>query len=245
MIKFFRKIRKTLLNENKFSKYLIYAFGEIILVVIGILIALWINNWNNENQTKEIEIKYLTEIRNNLKRDVKDVRFNIDFNIDKLKSNKLVLSYLNGEIEQEDSLGFHFSNLMGSTRTVVDLSAYESLKSKGFEIIQNDSLRQSITKLYSTTYHNIIDFEIQDDHRHQYDVLWPEIIKSIHVIEMWSDGKPIDEIEIKNNFQLKSAISTNISMRNYMISNYKNINMLVLDLIDHLEEKLVLEKNEG
>ncbi len=52
MIKFFRKIRQRLLTENKFSKYLIYAIGEIILVVIGILIALAINNWNTENQRK-------------------------------------------------------------------------------------------------------------------------------------------------------------------------------------------------
>ena len=52
MIKFFRKIRQNLLSENKFSKYLIYAVGEIVLVVIGILIALQINNWNQERIQK-------------------------------------------------------------------------------------------------------------------------------------------------------------------------------------------------
>ncbi|MFT6336478.1 MAG: hypothetical protein ACI86M_003478 [Saprospiraceae bacterium] len=50
MIKFFRKIRKRLLAEDKFSKYLIYTIGEIVLVVIGILIALQINNWNQKRQ---------------------------------------------------------------------------------------------------------------------------------------------------------------------------------------------------
>ncbi len=53
MIKFFRKIRQQLLSENKFSKYLLYAIGEIILVVIGILIALQINNWNEERKLKQ------------------------------------------------------------------------------------------------------------------------------------------------------------------------------------------------
>lgn len=54
MIKFFRKIRHKLLTENKFSKYLLYAVGEIVLVVIGILIALGINNWNQHRiQNKE------------------------------------------------------------------------------------------------------------------------------------------------------------------------------------------------
>ena len=55
MIKFFRKIRQKLLSENKFSKYLLYAIGEIILVVIGILIALQINNQNIYKQERSIE----------------------------------------------------------------------------------------------------------------------------------------------------------------------------------------------
>ncbi|WP_231749530.1 DUF6090 family protein, partial [Polaribacter sp. BAL334] len=69
MIKFFRKIRKHLLAENKFSKYLIYAIGEIILVVIGILIALQINNWNNDNIERELELNMLSEILTNLEKD--------------------------------------------------------------------------------------------------------------------------------------------------------------------------------
>lgn len=46
MIKFFKKIRQNLLNKGKTNKYFKYAIGEIVLVVIGILIALQINNWN-------------------------------------------------------------------------------------------------------------------------------------------------------------------------------------------------------
>jgi hypothetical protein len=58
MIKYFRKIRHKLLSENKLSKYLLYAIGEIVLVVIGILIALQINNWNEEKKhQKELQIK--------------------------------------------------------------------------------------------------------------------------------------------------------------------------------------------
>jgi hypothetical protein len=67
MIKFFRKIRQQLLTENKFSKYLIYAIGEIILVVIGILIALSINNWNENNKLIKQELTYLQNLRDDLK----------------------------------------------------------------------------------------------------------------------------------------------------------------------------------
>ena len=72
MIKFFRKIRQNLLSEGKTGKYFKYAIGEIILVVIGILIALSINNWSNNIQKRDIENEYLlslqTEFKTNLEK---------------------------------------------------------------------------------------------------------------------------------------------------------------------------------
>ena len=66
MIKFFRKISQRLLSENKFNKYLFYAIGEIVLVVIGILIALQINNWNeqykNNKKLKAFILQYKDEL---------------------------------------------------------------------------------------------------------------------------------------------------------------------------------------
>ena len=62
MIKFFRKIRQKLLSENKFSKYLIYAIGEIVLVMIGILMALQVTNWNNRRIEKKKEANYIENI---------------------------------------------------------------------------------------------------------------------------------------------------------------------------------------
>jgi hypothetical protein len=60
MIKFFRKIRQNLLTQGKTGKYFKYAIGEIVLVVIGILIALGINNWNEHRKNKESEKIILT-----------------------------------------------------------------------------------------------------------------------------------------------------------------------------------------
>ncbi len=70
MIKFFRKIRQRLLSENKFSKYLLYAIGEIILVVIGILIALQINNWNEVRNEKIVELGYMQNLLEDLHNDI-------------------------------------------------------------------------------------------------------------------------------------------------------------------------------
>lgn len=66
MIKFFRQIRQKLLMENRFSKYLLYAIGEILLVVIGILIALQINTWNEDRKNLEKENYYLNSIKTSI-----------------------------------------------------------------------------------------------------------------------------------------------------------------------------------
>ena len=72
MIKFFRKIRQKLLSENRFSKYLLYAIGEIVLVVIGILIALQINTWNENIKSLEQEKTYYCKIAEDLQVDIKN-----------------------------------------------------------------------------------------------------------------------------------------------------------------------------
>ena len=66
MIKLFRKIRQNLIMENKTSKYFKYAIGEIVLVVIGILIALQINNWNENRKLQQREVQILNEIKSDL-----------------------------------------------------------------------------------------------------------------------------------------------------------------------------------
>jgi len=72
MIKFFRRIRQRLLSENKLSKYLLYAIGEIVLVVIGILIALQINNWNEERKLEDQRQQLISSL-------LEDFEYNRDF----------------------------------------------------------------------------------------------------------------------------------------------------------------------
>ena len=69
MIKFFRNIRKNLVNEGKTSKYLKYALGEIVLVIIGILMALQINNWNENRKEQKLELYLLNQIKTDIQSD--------------------------------------------------------------------------------------------------------------------------------------------------------------------------------
>ena len=73
MINFFRKTRKKMADDNRPLKYMRYAIGEIALVVIGILIALSINNWNEERKLRILEIKTLKELRSDLRQSLIDI----------------------------------------------------------------------------------------------------------------------------------------------------------------------------
>ena len=74
MIKFFRKIRQKLISQNRFSKYLLYAVGEIVLVMIGILLALQVNNWNEQQKVKLHELNILNKLNEDLKANLLEVR---------------------------------------------------------------------------------------------------------------------------------------------------------------------------
>ena len=80
MINFFRKIRKKFADDNKPLKYLWYALGEILLVVIGILLALQINNWNQEVKNKNKELGYLRGLKEEFEANLEETRINLTYN---------------------------------------------------------------------------------------------------------------------------------------------------------------------
>lgn len=151
MIKFFRKIRQKLLTEHKFSKYLLYAVGEIILVVIGILIALQINNWNEGRNTNKKETLILNELLNSINNDLKAYE---DYLIPRLERKQKGLDSLQTYIFDkkiiQDSLFLDFySNLGQDVYMRFDNGPFEALKSSGLEIISSDSLRTAINNAYT------------------------------------------------------------------------------------------------
>lgn len=91
MIKFFRKIRQNLLSEGKTGKYLKYAIGEIILVVIGILIALGINNWNESRKTTQANTEFLNRLLIEINSSVNKIEKEIDIELNQIKACKNML----------------------------------------------------------------------------------------------------------------------------------------------------------
>ena len=163
MIKFFRKIRQNLLSEGKTGKYFKYAIGEIILVVIGILIALSINNWNESKKSSRIELEFLKNLNRDLDIDLVNFENKISIDSSIMSSNKKIMLAIQNH--DEEALNKSFSGnrngLSAINRAGIfypQKSAYESLKSQGIQLISNDSLRQKIINLYDYRYQTISDF---------------------------------------------------------------------------------------
>lgn len=140
MIKFFRKIRQKLLSENRFSKYLLYAIGEIILVVIGILIALQINNWNEQRKENIKEQAILKRLQKEFIANRTQLQDKIAFRNNLIESCEQLLLYFNGSknVTRKDILN-NISNLLPST---YDPIQNDLVSSGTIEILKNEELKE-------------------------------------------------------------------------------------------------------
>ena len=152
MLKIFRQLRKGMINNNKATRYLLYAIGEIALVVIGILIALQVNTWNENRQRVELETKILKEIHSNLVLDLDELSSDADF-MDLINEACLdIQNYLETNGNVSDSLFTTLTVLRVTPHFDPVKSGYGLLQSKGVEVISNDSLRNKISVLYEQAY---------------------------------------------------------------------------------------------
>ncbi len=152
MIKFFRKIRQQLLSENKFSKYLLYAIGEILLVIIGILIALSINNWNEHRKLKIEEQSSLKDLRGEVASNIEALEHALKFHqisyetalkFDELFNNRAAFEVIPDSVFRED-----FFKLVNANTFDPRLGILNSLISSGkINNISNKELMYSLSSL--------------------------------------------------------------------------------------------------
>ena len=151
MIKFFRKIRQRLLQENRVSKYLVYAVGEIVLVVIGILIALQINNWNENRKDRVKEKHYISNLIRDVKNQIKSIKEHKTFEEKVINQIGLVLTKVkknNGFSNTNEQLK-ELQNLVPIITFKVYASTFSDLQSSGnMSLISNKDLSDKINQYY-------------------------------------------------------------------------------------------------
>lgn len=204
MIKFFRKIRQKLLSENKFSKYLLYAIGEIILVVIGILIALYINNLNTEKQDSIILNGYLNNISESIKLDQANLEQIAVFRDSSIIGSKYFMNIIEQENTSKEEYSIYFSEYFAYNPW---LDKYFQSNNSGFEALKNSGylskIQQTIfeTELYK--YYGLVE-QIENEEKYlnnfmeemKYDIYKNNIVQPIKPIVR----KGIGNIETDEDF---------------------------------------------
>ena len=145
MIKFFRKIRQTLIMENKTGKYFTYAVGEIVLVVIGILIALQINNWNEGRKERLQEQELLTQLQSEFKSNLEQLDQKIAMRETMISSSLKLLDYIDyAETRNNDSILKHAGQIVISP--TFDPIINDIVSSGRIQLLQNGSLKEKLSR---------------------------------------------------------------------------------------------------
>ena len=215
MIKFFRKIRQNLLSEGKTGKYFKYAIGEIILVVIGILIALQINNWNENRKLKNQELNLLADIRTNL------ISTYNTFKKDSINNQRDILQYekieyyIENDLKYNEELDSAFGVLTFWSTPYITSTAYNTLQSKGLDLIQNERIRQDIVDIYEVNLKSLInDYDKSEWNisRQAVTPFFAKHIKRLHKKSL-SLSRPNDFDELKQSEEFNNILSMIIRQR--------------------------------
>lgn len=148
MIRIFSSIRQKLLAEGKTARYLKYAAGEIVLVVAGILIALQVNNWNEQRKAKDFELKIIQQIAKAIESDIGYFQA-LDERLQSAdqSSQNLIELIDKGDVDRKT-----FLTLLEESRAgylfYYDRGAFDALKASGVENISNDDLRYWLIRYY-------------------------------------------------------------------------------------------------
>lgn len=161
MIKFFRKIRQKLLSENKLSKYLIYASGEIVLVMIGILLALQVNKIYNESNRKKAEQVTINQLINDLSQSQYDLEMQVGFNESRARRYAQILqTFWMNELPEgvENLIGGSGSNvyspILGTARSLIN--------SGRLDILSSQELKNEIV-----SYVEVVGYTLKDINRYE------------------------------------------------------------------------------
>ncbi|MBC2838751.1 DUF6090 family protein [Robiginitalea sp. SC105] len=152
MISLFRKIRRGLLARNRLTTYLLYALGEVLLVVIGILLALRVDNYNESVKISRQKNAILGQVADDIRRNLGDLRLDKALHLQGLKSNRRIAKLFRGEQPFDQALAFDFYYLKKDEFTTPPTAGYENLKALGLEHVEDEQLRNVLKGMYESLY---------------------------------------------------------------------------------------------
>ena len=245
MIKFFRHFRMRILSENKFSKYLIYAIGEIVLVVIGILIALQINNWNENQKERQLEIGLLKG-------------FEADLKTDSLYLNELIKEYAEDQLILDSITTMLFESTSKDTEKFLTWNSqifiledyfqpttatYDESQSSGrFQFITNDSLRRRLYDYYFwVNSYNVDKINREMTFTRAFPYFFDKFGASKETFLRNNKDYNLPSIDLeslKNDKLYISRLVERATMQKYQVQEYRGFLKEINELLNFIEKEL-------
>lgn len=132
---------------------------EFLSIFVAVISAFALNNWNENRRDSNAESKIIIEISNGLKKDIEDIRINKRGHEEGIKACEFWRNVVENREVNSDSILMHYFNLTRDFISIQNISGYETLKSRGLELLKDDSLRASIISLYEYDYSILRKFE--------------------------------------------------------------------------------------
>ncbi|MFC4721241.1 DUF6090 family protein [Geojedonia litorea] len=242
MIKFYRHLRRNLMETGKTSKYLKYAIGEIVLVVIGILIALSINNWNSHQKDKAQETKILLQLKEGLAIDKNKMKAELNNLVQIQRSIKTLERLLeHPQHKYNPELDTLFGPVYGMKNIKLNKAFYEDLKTSGIQLIKDENIREKVVVLFEDNYAEIMGLE--NFELHVNELIRPYYLRHFKNIEFSVSAHPINYDQIWKDSYYKNIVNYRyITLEKNHIAFFnrtiKDIDLLISDIEKYLEAKL-------
>ncbi|MGB5321640.1 DUF6090 family protein [Lutimonas sp.] len=253
MIPFYRKIRKKLADNNQFLKYSRYAIGEIVLVVIGILIALQINNWNEDQKGRRREMTYLENIKTDLLLNIDELNNFVESRESCIASCDIVLDYYNTLVPLDlDHFNYHSLNIMiWYPFNQHDNTYQELLNSGNLAILSNKSIKNRLQNM-QVGFKKIafVEGEMQQDYEsYLYDTYFSftDLDRNLRNFEAQMDQEnkqaiiQISEEEVRvllNNMKFKNGVVLSKYNSGLLMAEYQTMVQNTRELIDLIEKEI-------
>lgn len=254
------------MSENKTARYLKYALGEIILVVVGILIAVQINEWNNIQARKTLGITLLGQVKEEVQSIQKDVENDLSVLVLGQKSAAKISEHMKTDKAYSDELCFDFYFMSKDEYIYPKKAVYAKIKNEGLDIITNDTINYFLQDLYESHFPRIskdnpfkpdiedyfsdyfnAHFTPNEDLSLQFEAVLAHTNIKMPQMLTTADGNitkrtigyvPRNYEDLKQDSQFKMLVSKTNEFRNYKIGRYSRTKEIIDELIPMIEREL-------
>lgn len=219
------------------KNYLLYALGEVLLIILGVLIALSVADWDSSRKEKRTEMRLLMEIHKVLLRDLATLDRNIQYIDIRIKRLAVLDSLLHyDKVAYSPSMDTLFGAALGYMHTTINTVYYEDLKSRGLDLVKNEEVRQQLIRVFEEDARRLLDIkandiEIERLYTGQY------IMNNFHDIRFTNSATPGDYEAVWNDPYYKNMIDLkHLALRSNQGSAYPVIRTDMEMLIVLIEE---------